>query len=434
MSLLDEQFAFIKDFRKLLSRAEELNFEVSGGELARSIETQQQLHQSGQEATMDSPHIRKCAVNLSFFKESNGRWELIQSYETLKPLGEFWQSLNPRNQWAYSANNKNSLGLFIRDLGSWPLTISSQLAGNESQAEVEAIAVSGDDRPGTIILAKALDKAAQPTIKRGSDKKSAVLYLQQLLIKRGLLQVETGIFEGLTEAAVKRFQAENHLFSDGIVGEKTWLALRAKNESQLTVASKFIGDADFVSAASMLNVETAVVKAVYKVESNGKGFIQDKPKILFEGHVFWERLKLAGKDPAKLSVGNTDILYPKWTRAHYVGGIKEYVRLDKARNIDDDIAQESASWGLFQIMGYHWKLLGYNNIDEFVSKMYEHEREQLTAFCKFVIQKKSKNSGTLRDMLANKDWANFAYFYNGSKYRENRYDDKLKEAYQQAQK
>ncbi|MET5013337.1 N-acetylmuramidase domain-containing protein, partial [Burkholderia pseudomallei] len=61
------------------------------------------------------------------------------------------------------------------------------------------------------------------------------------------------------------------------------------------------------------------------------------------------------------------VVNPK--RGGYQGGAAEYVRLDTAARIDAASASESASWGAFQIMAYHWKRLGYASDDEFESRM-----------------------------------------------------------------
>jgi hypothetical protein len=178
-----------------------------------------------------------------------------------------------------------------------------------------------------------------------------------------------------------------------------------------------------------MNIDPAALKAVYKVESNGKGFIGDLPKILFEGHVFWQRLEKLGLRPETLAQGNEDILYPRWTKTFYAGGGAEHERLSRAEAIRRDTARESASWGLFQIMGYHWKSLGYASIDEFVDCMGRHERDQLQAFCRFVDINKDRSGRNLTQLLANKEWAAFAFAYNGAGYRKNAYDDKLRDQY-----
>src|ERR671917_272606 len=57
---------------------------------------------------------------------------------------------------------------------------------------------------------------------------------------------------------------------------------------------------------------------VYTVESNGSGFLKDgRPRILFEGHIFWKQLTDKGIPPGPYVKGNEDILYPKWTKQYY---------------------------------------------------------------------------------------------------------------------
>ena len=66
-----------------------------------------------------------------------------------------------------------------------------------------------------------------------------------------------------------------------------------------------------------------------------------RPIILFEGHIFWRELKKRGLDPERYVVGNENILYPSWRREHYYGGIREYERLEKAREIHKEAADAS---------------------------------------------------------------------------------------------
>src|ERR1041385_637456 len=108
----------------------------------------------------------------------------------------------------------------------------------------------------------------------------------------------------------------------------------------------------FAVAAVSINCEAAAVKAVNQVEARGNGFKNGKPKILFEGHIFWKQLLKIGIDPKTIQIGNEDILYPIWdpvkVRPFY--NMDQYVRLDKAKMINEDAALKSASWGAFQIM------------------------------------------------------------------------------------
>ena len=60
-------------------------------------------------------------------------------------------------------------------------------------------------------------------------------------------------------------------------------------------ASRSLSDADIEEFAARYDLEEAVVRAVLQVESDGKGFLKDgRPKILFEGHIFWQELEKHG--------------------------------------------------------------------------------------------------------------------------------------------
>ena len=184
--------------------------------------------------------------------------------------------------------------------------------------------------------------------------------------------------------------------------------------------------ASIEQAAQSLLLEPCMIKAVVDVESSGSGFLSDgRVKILFEGHVFWKQLKSRGIDPAELAKdpSNTGILYPKWTKKHYRGGSGEWERLELARAINNEAALCSASWGLFQIMGYHYQICGYNNVIDFVAGQANSEEEQLLSFCNFM------RSQNLDGFLAKKDWAGFAERYNGKGYKANNYDTRLASAY-----
>lgn len=259
----------------------------------------------------------------------------------------------------------------------------------------------------------------------------AVELLQELLNEYGHQLPINGVFDHTTDEAVRSFQKQQGLVSDGIVYTKTWTKLINGVPIDMgTMEEKYLKESDILNLANVLGIEVAVIKAVNEVESRGRGFNADgNPKILFEGHVFWGELAKRGINPATHMWGNTDILYKKWTKAHYKGGPAEYDRLDKAINLIPNnsnvtaAAYASASWGLFQLMGYHYETLGYDSVVEFVGDMQLSEGKQLEAFGRF-LQKKQ-----LVGYLKNKQWAEFAKRYNGADYAINQYDSKLREAY-----
>lgn len=186
-------------------------------------------------------------------------------------------------------------------------------------------------------------------------------------------------------------------------------------------------DEDFTQVAELLGCEPAALKAVQQVETGGRGgfFSPGRPAILFEGHIFWTQLKKRGSNPEDYVKGNENILYPKWEKGHYKGGIGEYDRLEQARKINREAADASASWGMFQIMGFNYAACGEESIESFVRSMCESEFKQLLLTANFI----KKNSQMLQALQA-RDWAVFAKCYNGQAYAQNRYDVKLEAAYQ----
>ncbi|MCD8435886.1 N-acetylmuramidase family protein [Tenacibaculum dicentrarchi] len=178
-----------------------------------------------------------------------------------------------------------------------------------------------------------------------------------------------------------------------------------------------INECDYEIAAEIIGCDIATIKAVAEVESNGNGFNLDgSPKILFEGH--WFHRMTFGKYS---KWQNRNISYPKWVRTFYRQN--QHKRLQKAVKLNRDAALKSASWGKFQIMGFNYDKCGFENVQDFVNAMYKSEGEQLKAFINFIISRK------LDDELRTKNWARFAYFYNGAGFRKNKYDTKLATAY-----
>lgn len=267
------------------------------------------------------------------------------------------------------------------------------------------------------------------TIRLGTTA-SEVYYLNELLEKLKYEVIVSDYFGIETDNAVKEFQLKNNLVVDGIVGLKTWSTLVEKTQGGFSSNGKLLSEQNLIDFSNEHDLELAVVKAVNEVESGGKGFLVDgRPKILFEGHVFWRELEKRAINPRDYSNAETEnILFQKYTKNYYAGGTAEYVRLEKAINVApdkkfSDAAKCAASWGLYQIMGFNSLAIGYESIDGFVEKMYLNEGEHLKAFGLFLV----KNN--LIGLLRNKNWADFALRYNGAGYKNNKYDEKLMKAY-----
>lgn len=260
------------------------------------------------------------------------------------------------------------------------------------------------------------------------DRGQAVLQLQKQLNATGAKLFADGDFGDQTEAAVRANQIQVGLVADGIAGPKTLAALAGADCRLL------LRNATLVAAAERLGVELAVVYAVNEVESSGAGFLANgKPKILFERHVMHERLALPraeGDDAAALQRHADELaaLFPHLVNTRpggYAGGTAEHQRLAQARMLDALCADESASWGAFQIMGYHAERLGYASVADFVSRIAKDENEQFEAFVRYI-----EADPALHKALKGKKWAQFAKAYNGPAYARNLYDVKLERAYE----
>ncbi len=258
------------------------------------------------------------------------------------------------------------------------------------------------------------------TLKKGSTGYD-VRELQRRLKELGYQIDVDGWFGDETEKAVIDFQQKNNITAIGEVGPRTEFALKGHENT------KTLSESDLINAAELLGVPVAAVATVAQVESSGHGFdATSKPAILFERHVFYKQLIKNGKsdaDVASLAERMPNIVNQK--RGGYVGGSGEQGRFSSASQIDETSAIESCSWGMFQIMGYHWVRLGYTDAQDFRLHMQESEGEQLQAFCKFIL-----TDADLLKALKEQSWDVFARLYNGPAYKENLYDVKLARAFE----
>jgi hypothetical protein len=187
-----------------------------------------------------------------------------------------------------------------------------------------------------------------------------------------------------------------------------------------TGAATPLGVSDIASAAATLQCEPAAIWAVCDIESAGGGFLPDKrPKILFEAHVFG---RLTGH---RWDDSHPNISSPQWDRSLYgADGAHQYDRLAEAIGLDRAAALQSASWGMFQIMGMNYAVCGFAGVEDYVAAMCVGEGAQLAAFAAFC-----RHSGLDRHLRAH-DWAGFALGYNGPGEAENDYAGKLEAAYE----
>ena len=176
--------------------------------------------------------------------------------------------------------------------------------------------------------------------------------------------------------------------------------------ARIEIKSKHLTSQDKIELAAKFGIEYIALCAVLKVESAGSGFSNNgKIKIQFEPYHF-----------------------NKYTGIRIANGVEnqkvEYKAYFKAVDIDQEAAMLSTSWGLGQVMGFNHKRAGYITVQEMVGTFNSSEYYQLEGMLNFV-----KSSKKMYTALLSKDWATFAYYYNGKYYKKWNYDTKLEEAY-----
>ena len=173
------------------------------------------------------------------------------------------------------------------------------------------------------------------------------------------------------------------------------------------------------TACGKLKVKAAELWAVIFTETDppyGGFFVDARPQILFERHVFQ---RLTGK--------RFDATHPEVSgdsgRPYGAAGDYQYKRLAEALKLDPTAALQSASWGIGQTLGENYKAAGYTSPYDLVTAMFQSEDAQLLAAANEMI-----NTGCAK-ALAVHDWKTFARIYNGPGYAKNSYDLKLSSWY-----
>ncbi|MFK5977982.1 MAG: N-acetylmuramidase domain-containing protein [Rhizobiaceae bacterium] len=176
--------------------------------------------------------------------------------------------------------------------------------------------------------------------------------------------------------------------------------------------------------ASELNIESAALKAVVQVESAGRLSVniagRKEPLIRFEGHYFYKLLPLIKRNMALaqgLASAKAGAVKNPFTQKGRWRLLRRAIKINRAA------ALESVSWGLGQVMGSHWRWLGYASIDALVVEARDGVAGQVRLMARYITK------ANLTDKLRAHDWAGFARAYNGPAYRKYKYHTKLARAY-----
>jgi hypothetical protein len=168
-------------------------------------------------------------------------------------------------------------------------------------------------------------------------------------------------------------------------------------------------------------IPLARLLAIIEVESSGSGFGKDGRLLLqFEPNVFSRR---SGVPLDKLN---------KWTWDENKVDVqsKEWLAFEDASKLNPIIAMESTSWGLPQIMGFNFKLAGYQDVKSMVESFKVSEYNQIKGLLNFI-----NSNRALYNAIITGDYEKTSEIYNGRHHRElaakngwKPYPDKLKEA------
>lgn len=112
MSMVNEQFAFLKDVCKLVQWCAEQGYIVTAGEMWRPVEMQKIYVQTGRSKTMKSKHLNRLAVDLNFFIGER----LLTSLDEIEPIGTYWESLDEKNRWGGNFSSFKDAPHFERNL------------------------------------------------------------------------------------------------------------------------------------------------------------------------------------------------------------------------------------------------------------------------------------------------------------------------------
>lgn len=144
-------------------------------------------------------------------------------------------------------------------------------------------------------------------------------------------------------------------------------------------------------------LDAKLLEAFIRVESGGKGFDSKTGKILIQFEPVWFKKMQPYAPSGAWSVNKVEVQS------------KEWLAFNNAFSINPVSAMESTSIGLPQIMGFHWKRLGYENVGAMWDDFKVGIENQILALVKFIETDKE-----LKMAMVGKDFEAIANIYNGA--------------------
>ena len=179
-----------------------------------------------------------------------------------------------------------------------------------------------------------------------------------------------------------------------------------------------------VDKAKKMGIEPAALFAVIEKESAGiTGSLINgsfEPTIRYEGHYFDKLCKASVRESARqagVSSPKAGVIKNPKSQANRWALLMRAVRFDPAA------AYMSCSWGVGQVMGSHWRALGFASVNDLVSMARSGFQGQVDLMVRFI------EVNNLVSKLKALDWSGYSRIYNGANYRKNNYDTDLERLY-----
>ena len=160
-------------------------------------------------------------------------------------------------------------------------------------------------------------------------------------------------------------------------------------------------DRDIIDACKNQDIEIRTLLTFISVETGGMGFDSKTGKITIQFEPVWFRKKAPYAPSGLWSVNKVDVQ------------AKEWLAFNDAFSKNKDAAMQATSIGLGQIMGLHYKRLGYNTVGAMWDDAKKGIPQQVGQIVKFI-----KSDKNLELALKNRNWSEVAKLYNGAGYKE----------------
>lgn len=178
--------------------------------------------------------------------------------------------------------------------------------------------------------------------------------------------------------------------------------------------------------SDLLSIPLEAIVGVLIAESGGAAFGADGRMIIrFENHIFWrywgqanapifdQHFRFDRTSPTRAWRGHQWRPDPQsdWLSFHGDQAL-EWQVFTFARNLDESAAMLSISMGAPQIMGFNFKRLGYESVQQMFERFSSSAHAQIIGIFDFV--KGAAATSPAIQALQRRDYLTFASFYNGS--------------------